>query len=113
MTVPDDPTALVRPKEEMITGNEIKEIREQLEMSRTLFAQLMGVHLSSVARWEKQVSAPVKVDPLHLRLLLVLQTEVAYREPVELANILVHALATGGTLYGLYELLRHVYEESP
>lgn len=50
-------------------GASIKKIREQLEMTQTEFAALIGVHLQTIARWENHKSGPKKGSAAYKQLM--------------------------------------------
>jgi len=93
----------------MITGNQIRAIRGDLKMDPAQFAQLLGIHSSTLYRWENAGDQPVRVEPLQLQLLTVLQQQIAKRttaeDRAELSNAILTGLLIGGGLLGLFYLL--------
>lgn len=92
-----------------MTGADVVRLRQELGMSVTLFAELLGVHRASVYRWERAGGELLVLDPLPERLLLRLQQTVEQR-PTNGARRawrdgLRKAVLTGGTLQGLALLL--------
>lgn len=85
---------------------EVRSLRARLGMYGNDFAYLLGVHYTTLCRWEK--AAVVRAEPLQAALLLHAQERVMGL-PLEAATTLGTelrtALATGGTLKGLAVLL--------
>lgn len=84
---------------------DVRLVRTRLELTQTQLANLLGVTLATVSRWERHVSPP---DPRSLTLLGVL-AEV----PDTLGPRLRDALALRGGLYALYALLDDHFTRSP
>lgn len=96
----------------LMKGKEIEQIREALRMSPPQFAQLLGVHISTVYRWASAGDAYVKLDPLHASLLARIQASLSERtakgEWEDWAEQILKALLIGGTLAGLAIILCEV-----
>lgn len=50
-----------------MTGNQIRKLRERLELDPVLFSRLLGVHLSTVYRWEN--AKKPKIDIMQTQIL--------------------------------------------
>ena len=73
------------------------------------FAQLLGVHATTVYRWELAAGQAIRIEPLQLQLLSVLQQQLHERQRTaarnELAETITKGLLVGGTMLGLFKLL--------
>jgi hypothetical protein len=78
-------------------------------MEPAQFAQLLGIHTSTLYRWESVGPAPVRVEPLQRQLLTVLDDQLAERNSLraraELSETILKGLLIGGGLLGLFYLL--------
>lgn len=100
----------------MFTGNQIRELREALGMTPEQFAGLLGVHQSSLYRWEAKGEEVVRLDPMQVRLLVVIREQLVQKRPeerVEWGKALLAALVIGGGLFALFKLLEVVFADSP
>ena len=92
-----------------MTGSDIQELRIELEMTVPQFAQLLGVHLASVYRWEAARNNEVRLDPLQVSLLARIQHAFTSRRRgagrERWRAGLLRALLFGGTLVALAFLL--------
>lgn len=99
----------------MMAGKAIRKLRTDLGMTPADFAALLGVHPSSIYRWENADAEEVHIEPLQFRLLTVLQQEVNKRKTAqaqaELGKAIVGALIVGGALFGLFTLLATIFKE--
>ncbi|WAS91921.1 helix-turn-helix domain-containing protein [Nannocystis punicea] len=99
----------------MFTGNAIRELREKLGMTPEQFAGLLGVHPSSLYRWEAKHDDVVRLDPMQLRILTALRDELNRkqhpREQAEWGQVLLTALLIGGGLFALFKLLEAVFDD--
>jgi len=76
-------------------------------MSPSLFAELVGAHVSTLYRWERRTT-DVRMHPLHAGLLEVIQVELARRGEVGgglWGRELSAAVLVRGGLFGLFRLL--------
>lgn len=90
-----------------MTGNEVRAIRDAFELDAFAFARLLGVHVSTVYRWEAS-TWHVTMDPLPSEILTAAQAHLATQSQGQrdvLALDIKHAL-TRGPLHGLAALLR-------
>lgn len=83
-----------------MTGNQIRRLREELELSATEFASLMGVQQSSVYRWESSANKRAVVEGF-ARQIFKLIGELKLKEK----KVLVQKLRNGGWMAGLHSLL--------
>jgi len=51
-----------------MTGQQIEHIRNELGLTHPQFAQLLGVHVTTIYRWVNSSSEEVRLDPLHASL---------------------------------------------
>ncbi len=96
-----------------MTGQSIRQIRTDIGMEPAQFAQLLGVHSSTLYRWENVGAAPVRVEPLQRQLLTVLEQQLAERSTLraraELSETILKGLLIGGGLLGLFYLLNAAF----
>lgn len=81
-------------------GNQIKKLRESLELSAVEFASLVGVQTSSVYRWESVGNKGAVVEG-HARKVFQLIGELTIKERQRMVN----SLRRGGWMAGLHNLL--------
>lgn len=94
-----------------MTGSELKRLREKLGLDAFQFSVLLGVHRSSIYRWESSDSP--KIDPLQRELLLSLQEQkISKAIGADLGRKIRAGLIEGGTLGGLYVLLTFLMKET-
>lgn len=99
-----------------MTGHDIKRLRERIGLTAQQFADIFGVHQSTVYRWESAARSLVEIEPLQEKLLLCLGDITRGRTDAELSALygsLEIALRLGGPLRAIYELLGMVYKERP
>jgi transcriptional regulator with XRE-family HTH domain len=93
-------------------GADVVALRDALGWTGEEFAGLLGVHASTVYRWEKDAEEHIKAEPLQAHLLTVLATEWERREDKRrqlLRDALNVARLEGGNLKALYVLLAAFY----
>lgn len=93
-----------------MTGNEVRTLRTQLGLSPQHLAALLGVHLTTVYRWESTEGQELRLEPLQHSLLLQMQRRLKQQPPRDLGQQLLEALLVGGTLVGLAYLLADLTE---
>ena len=96
-----------------MNGNEVRAIRETLGLSPLNLANLLGVHLTTVYRWEAQGAQQLRLEPLQHSLLLQMQKRLRQGPPQDLGQQLLQGLLIGGTLVGLAYLLADLAEPNP
>lgn len=96
-----------------MNGTEVRTIREHLRLSPLNLANLLGVHLTTVYRWEAQGDQELRLEPLQHSLLLQMQRRLNQGPPQDFAQQLLHGLLIGGTLVGLAYLLADLAEPAP
>lgn len=95
-----------------MTGHEVASLRRGLGLDPMQFALMLGIHPSSVYRWESAGNREVRVDPLQSNVLLLLQQELAKRKgkaQKELGEQILQALVVGSGLFALFKLLEAVF----
>lgn len=93
-----------------MSGSEIRSIRERLGLSVTQFAAVLGVHASTVHRWEAAGDELVDVDGVAANVLIALRQRVADEaegSAKEAGRAVVEALLIGGALVALAALLAY------
>jgi transcriptional regulator with XRE-family HTH domain len=95
-----------------MTGPGIKALREALGLDPYVFAKLLGVHVSTLYRWE-QSRNEVRIDPLQAEILERLRVTLAQKKRAEqkkLGDDILKALLVGGALVGLAALLAQIVD---
>ena len=98
-----------------MTGSEIRQTRVSLGLTASRFATVLGVHPSTVHRWESAGQATVPVEGIPLNVLLALQQRVAHtpsKEASDLGRRVAEALLVGGALAGLVLLIGFALKEN-
>lgn len=90
-----------------IPGEEISDIRSSFGLSATQFAQVLGVHPSTVHRWESAGPQSVPVDGVAANLLIALRQRplLSDREGAQVGDRIAQALIVGGALVALAALI--------
>lgn len=91
-----------------MTGADIRHVRKSLGLGAAHFASVLGVHQSSVHRWEAAGTATVNVEGVALGVLLALQRRVAdgsQRVVKDKGREIREALLVGGALAALAALI--------
>lgn len=99
-----------------MTGNEIRSIREDLRLNPHALADILGVSLATVYRWESLKGADVRVEPLQQRILTALHIHLNpldVREKEILAESVKLALRADDGLSALAFLLLVVSANNP
>jgi len=78
-----------------------KSIRDRLGLSQGLFAQILGIHVSTVSKWERGEAVP---DPYRMILLEAAEMSLRYRP--DLGPKLRALLAMGHTAAAISAMLR-------
>jgi len=94
-----------------ITGEDVNRIRAALNLFRSEFAAVLGVHVATVTRWEAHGRQPIAVAGLARDLLLALRDLIVVRHyPVDLVRpvgrIVRQDLLRLGRLAAVGELIR-------
>lgn len=85
-----------------LTGDEIRDLRDAYEMSGADFAAILGVHHTTLYRWEKTEGEEASIEPLQHALLLLLRK---HSGKVPLRRRLVRELSLRSPLAALHALL--------
>jgi DNA-binding XRE family transcriptional regulator len=94
-----------------MTGNAIKDLRTELGMTSSAFAQLLGVNPSTLYRWEAEGEKEAKTDPNAARILAAIQQARGAKGGEDLKATLGGALLLGGGLFALFKLLEHLFSD--
>lgn len=89
-----------------MTGRQIKTLRETLGVDPFAFAAMLGVHVSTIYRWET-TRATVRIDPLQALLLSKLDAHLT-KKPKQVDDLhlaIVDGLISGGPLVALAAVL--------
>lgn len=90
-----------------MTGYQVRRIRETIGVDPFAWAALLGVHVSTVYRWEKS-DHDIRIDPLQLALLEKIRMSIRRHPAIKLA--IVNGLVAGGTLRALRDVLEIVLQ---
>ncbi len=93
-----------------MTGQRIRALRDGLELDPFALAALLGVHVSSVYRWEKSWLKENKIDPLQLLVIEAIE-RVPAKQRGDLGRKIRDALVSGGTLSALYVALATITKD--
>lgn len=94
-----------------MTGQEVYAVRSGLDLSASQFAQLLGVHASTLYRWES-AKGSCRIGPLQLQIIAVVQVrlrELRASGRQTLSVRLQRALLVNGNLFALGTLLQEIY----
>lgn len=98
-----------------MTGQDILRIRCELGLNPLQLSQVLGVHPSTIYRWESAGSGPVRVDQMQFQILTALDREIDSRKTAEarrqLADSITNGLIFGGGLFALFQILKTVFSE--
>jgi transcriptional regulator with XRE-family HTH domain len=95
-----------------LTGKEIRSIREQLGWTGSQLATALGVHQSTVFRWENADKDKIKAEPLQYALLSTLReqlTKASAKQKRLLSERLLDAQLRGGMLSAIHALLNPLF----
>ena len=93
-----------------MTGSEIALIRSRLKLTPFAFATVLGVHMSSIYRWESSDSP--KIDTLQREILIELfNKKMSPKQGADLGKAVNGALSSGGTLHALGVLLSFITKD--
>jgi DNA-binding XRE family transcriptional regulator len=82
---------------------DVKFLREKCGWSVSVMAQLLGVAANTVYRWEREPARSERMEPLQRAFLtLIDQNPITVKEGEHIEA----AVRTGGSLSGIYELLK-------
>ncbi len=84
-----------------MNSEEIRTIREDLALTQTVFAQLLGVHPLTVSKWERGIAAPTDYQ-----LALLESFRDAHQNKPEIGEVVRKLLIGAGIGLALYYLLK-------
>jgi transcriptional regulator with XRE-family HTH domain len=95
-----------------MTGRQIRRLREELGLDPFALAGVLGVHVSTIYRWEAH-AGNVRMDPLQAQIMEALRARVAAQPQAanQLNQAIVNGLIAGGALVALLALLRNLLDE--
>ena len=96
-----------------MTGTQVRELRAALRLDPTHFAQLLGVHPSTLYRWEAAGDVPVRVEPFQLQILAMLQRQIAAPTAgnEDLSETILKKLLVKSAMFGLFKLLEAAFSD--
>ncbi len=94
-----------------VPGEQVETLRKAMGLSVAQFASVLGVHPSSVHRWEAAGQGPATVDGVAAGVLVAMSQRLqgdrkARQEAGDLGDAIAKALLVGGALVGLALLLK-------
>lgn len=92
----------------MLTGLDVQRLRQALGLSVPHFAQVLGVAHTTAYRWELAGPAGVRIEPMQLGVVLVLQDKLGTKARSQTRDVgrdIEKALRVGGPVFALYRLL--------
>lgn len=93
-----------------MTGTQLKKMRDALACSPHGWSALLGVHVSTVYRWEAR-RGEVEISTLHQQILSALQIHMKRRSVDGLAERIRVALISRDNISALRELLNFIEPE--
>jgi transcriptional regulator with XRE-family HTH domain len=96
-----------------MNGLSVRKLREALGLNAHAFADILGVAVSTLYRWESAGGGNIRAEPLQLRILEALSRKVADQKAAQrraLAEATKNALIVGGALVALAILLDAIKE---
>lgn len=91
-----------------MTGHQFKRLRERIDVDPFAMAAVLGVHVSTVYRWEATAKS-LSMDPLSDKIVTALSERVGERRDAgfeaKVKRAVVNGLMKGGTLHALKDLL--------
>ena len=99
-----------------ISGEEVVRIRQALGLSVSHFATILGVHPSTVHRWENAGNHQIPVDGVAANVLVacrqrVIAQKMRKKDSMEIGTTVAQALLLGGALVALGLLIQHLTGE--
>jgi transcriptional regulator with XRE-family HTH domain len=89
-----------------VTGDEIQHVREAYGMSMRQLAQLLGVNVVTISRWEGHGPAASKSEGVQAGILRLMHGSVSQpRYCADIGKKVTEAMLVRGNLYGLWLLL--------
>lgn len=96
----------------MLTGREIKKLRNDVGLSASKLAETLGVSTPTVFRWESYDNQVPAMEQRHMQYLLSLKQAVRKADdPQVVGKSIAGALIVGGAIFGLFMLLKAAFDE--
>ena len=95
-------------------GKDITEIKQVLKLNREEMAKMCGVHPTTIYRWEKNGKNEISgIEPMQAGILLKLLNKIKNnsKEINKISRDIKNALLIGGAIFGLYILLKALFDE--
>jgi transcriptional regulator with XRE-family HTH domain len=89
----------------------VRETRTKLGMTQSEFAQILGVSLPLVQRWEGGLSEPGRLQSEIIAKINQQLKSTSDDGNDSLASFIKNALFVGGAACGLYHLLKFIFQE--
>lgn len=99
-------------KTKKMTGNDVRALREGLEMSTAQFGKLLGLGPSAVTRWEAKKSKAVRMDPFAARVAEIIVGQSKKLGKSKFGEIVNKALEHEHDLFALWQILSMAFGES-
>jgi transcriptional regulator with XRE-family HTH domain len=97
-----------------MTGSQLRRLRESLGMNAFAFAEVLGVHVSSLYRWEASQNQQLRMDPLQAQIVEQLGARLrqqSAQQRKDTGEQIVKALLAGGALVALAFMLNEILKE--
>lgn len=96
-------------------GHDVLNLRLAMGLSPSALAEILGVHASTVYRWEAAGDRIIHVDSMQAKILAALSSEVSKRKAAEsqaeFGAAIGAAVLIGGGLFALFKVLEEVFDE--
>lgn len=107
----DDPGRETETMKKM-TGNDVRALREGLDMTTVQFGKLLGLGPSAVTRWESKKSKAVHMDPFAERVADIIVAQSRKLGKSKFGAIVNEALAHEHDLFALWQILTLAFGET-
>lgn len=94
------------------TGNDVRALREGLDMSTVEFGKLLGLGPSAVTRWESKKSRAVHMDPFAARVFEIIIAQAKKLGKTKFGALVRDALSHEHDLYALWQVLSMAFGET-
>lgn len=98
-------------KMKRMTGNDVRGLREGLDMTTVEFGKLLGLGPSAVTRWESKKAKAVSMDPFAARVAEIIVGQSKKLGKTKFGAIVRDALAHEHDLFALWQILSLAFGE--
>jgi hypothetical protein len=99
----------------MLTGTGLRHVRKDLDLTCAQLADLCCVHVTTVSRWEAQISGEIHAEGFGSHVLLILDAiHKRYAQDRSKVSAQIRdAIQRGGPIGGVYRMLQIYYAKDP